>query len=354
MDLGVFYHAAFPFAPDKLWLTRFDVTEPWFTYLIVFIHTFRMSAFFLISGFLASMVIEKYGTRRFLRKRSRRLLVPWMATSILVCEPIIRFVTGELSLSTATRSYLWFIPVLFLLAILHATLLGRTGLERIQRLTMRRSPLSHVPGILAVVIGASVINLVWMRVAWRLPLEQISSASFGFVDFEQLAEFVVYYFAGALLYFYRRHLETLMHGWPLYAALSASYFALAFLLPDRVNEYILELLKYATGFAMTFLAFSLFRSAGPGRLYRPWVGNFSYTLYLFHVPLIWILLLPLQRVVSDPAVAFLVLSTTTMALCAGIHAVVMRSRMLSFLFNGELAGRSRTSPTGLTQSPARQ
>ena len=56
-----------------------------------------MQAFFLISGFLASMVLERYGAARFLRKRVQRLVPPWVGAMALVCAPAVWFLTGGIA-----------------------------------------------------------------------------------------------------------------------------------------------------------------------------------------------------------------------------------------------------------------
>jgi peptidoglycan/LPS O-acetylase OafA/YrhL len=74
--LGVVLHSVaafltdFPMAPWKL--------EPSTTAAVIYyvIHIFRMSAFYLIAGFFARMVVEKRGVRAFVRDRSKRILLP--------------------------------------------------------------------------------------------------------------------------------------------------------------------------------------------------------------------------------------------------------------------------------------
>lgn len=40
------------------------------------IHMFRMSAFYLIAGFFARMVVERRGVEAFVRDRSKRIVIP--------------------------------------------------------------------------------------------------------------------------------------------------------------------------------------------------------------------------------------------------------------------------------------
>jgi peptidoglycan/LPS O-acetylase OafA/YrhL len=74
--LGVVLHSAASFLegfPMPMWLD-----EPHGAAAIMFyvIHMFRMSAFFLIAGFFARMVVEKRGVKAFVKDRTKRITVP--------------------------------------------------------------------------------------------------------------------------------------------------------------------------------------------------------------------------------------------------------------------------------------
>jgi peptidoglycan/LPS O-acetylase OafA/YrhL len=79
--LGIFFHGAAGYVedfPEILW----PMPEPPSATLgLVFFvsHMFRMSLFFLIAGFFGRMLIERRGTRGFLRDRARRILLPLAA-----------------------------------------------------------------------------------------------------------------------------------------------------------------------------------------------------------------------------------------------------------------------------------
>jgi peptidoglycan/LPS O-acetylase OafA/YrhL len=87
--LGVVLHSAaafltdFPMATWKL--------EPSTTGAVIYyvIHIFRMSAFYLIAGFFARMVVERRGVKAFVKDRSKRILLP-----LVVGLPVVVIVTG--------------------------------------------------------------------------------------------------------------------------------------------------------------------------------------------------------------------------------------------------------------------
>ncbi len=89
MLLGVVYHAILfrmmvggpppgPFGPGEGDSSR--LFADW-------LHSFRMPLFFLISGFFGRMMLEKYGTRDYLRRRWRRIAVP-LIVGIFTFSPL--------------------------------------------------------------------------------------------------------------------------------------------------------------------------------------------------------------------------------------------------------------------------
>lgn len=80
MLLGVVIHAADPYAVGSRWLVRDPNGSVFFDRLVDAIHTFRMPAFFLISGFFSMLLLRRWSTSQFLRDRARRIGLPLLAT----------------------------------------------------------------------------------------------------------------------------------------------------------------------------------------------------------------------------------------------------------------------------------
>src|SRR5262245_50718764 len=49
-----------------------------------FIHSFRMPAFFLLSGLFSGLMLDRYGAEKFLFRRFRRLAVPLLFFGIVI------------------------------------------------------------------------------------------------------------------------------------------------------------------------------------------------------------------------------------------------------------------------------
>lgn len=83
--LGVVLHGAGAFLagfPIPLWLdTPSDIGAPVIYYVI---HMFRMSAFFLIAGFFARVLVERRGVEAFAKDRGKRVALPLVLFLIVV------------------------------------------------------------------------------------------------------------------------------------------------------------------------------------------------------------------------------------------------------------------------------
>jgi len=92
MVLGVFLHAAIAYKiyPVNNW--PYDVSGRSYILEMIYamIHSFRMPLFFLIAGFFSRMVLQKDGVRSFLKKRTERILLPFVF-SLLFILPLTIF-----------------------------------------------------------------------------------------------------------------------------------------------------------------------------------------------------------------------------------------------------------------------
>jgi len=88
--LGLFFHAALPFAenPAPLWIV-YDQNKSWFfDTIIVGTHSFRMPLFFLLAGFFSALLYRKLGERNFLIARIKKIVLPFIA-SMLFLTPLM-------------------------------------------------------------------------------------------------------------------------------------------------------------------------------------------------------------------------------------------------------------------------
>ena len=90
MLLGVALHSATAYStfPD-VWSLKDPVTSRAADLFILFIHTFRLPAFFVMSGFFAALLIERRGRQAFLENRAARLALPFLL-GMLTMYPFLK------------------------------------------------------------------------------------------------------------------------------------------------------------------------------------------------------------------------------------------------------------------------
>jgi peptidoglycan/LPS O-acetylase OafA/YrhL len=95
--LGVVLHSAAGFLegyPIPMWL---DDPSTGAAILFYVIHMFRMSAFFLIAGFFARVLVERRGVKAFMKDRGKRIAIPLFLFGPVVMVMIgVGFVLGTL------------------------------------------------------------------------------------------------------------------------------------------------------------------------------------------------------------------------------------------------------------------
>ena len=89
MSLGIVLHAAWILIPGEAGAPATDVSaHPFFDWLCLAIHTFRMQLFFVLAGFFACLLVRKRGTGRFVKNRFARIVLPLAIFWLVLC-PII-------------------------------------------------------------------------------------------------------------------------------------------------------------------------------------------------------------------------------------------------------------------------
>ncbi len=178
MLAGVYLHAAFAYAEpaQEIWLATDAGSSVFVDGTIWFIHLFRMSLFFLLSGYFAALVIARKGYKAFLSGRFLRIAVPFVvfypillvaATATIVFalqyldhpRGLMKLIadasatrTGQAERQSLTTMHLWFLYYLMIFGLATPLLYQ---LPIWERLTPRHwiiaicwMPLALVPGVL--------------------------------------------------------------------------------------------------------------------------------------------------------------------------------------------------------------
>ena len=83
MSLGVVLHTALVYMPEG-WIYTDPNSVEWSPMIVWFIHTFRMSAFFVMAGFFGAMLYQRRGAWKFIGHRFDRIAIPLVVGSLIL------------------------------------------------------------------------------------------------------------------------------------------------------------------------------------------------------------------------------------------------------------------------------
>lgn len=357
MILGVAIHSATAYSTfPGVWWLKDPVTSRWADLVILFLHSFRLPAFFVMSGFFASMLLARRGWQGFLENRAARLGLPFLlcmlATfpllklSSVYCHflgkdpnPLSRMLgwlaEGRLEHSVEPM-HLWFLEVLMWNCLLFAALAPRLnrwlGAPWFGRLL--RGPLA--PAAFALV---TFITL--------LPME------FGILDtphsfapqWRIIAAYAVFFAVGWGLFLHRALLRDMQRGgWGQLACcgllLVVTMLAIDRQMADRAVRHWPAFLTTAltTALSAWLMIFGLIRlflrhcsEASPRQRY---LADSAYWLYLMHPPVLVLLQMPMMALPLPAAVKFLVGFTLALPILLWSYDRLVRATWVGVLLNG--------------------
>src|SRR5882672_2247167 len=352
MFLGIYLHATVAYSPVGGWPYKPAQLTTALDSSVGLIHVFRMPVFYVMAGFFAALLLQRYGLRRAADNRLWRIVVPFVVGCIILF-PLVMFLAalgrGDLPraldfilsgrfLAYANPMHLWFLEYLIVLYLLAAvSVMGvrvmlpqnvRTLLLRLFRSAVQ-SP--WAPLILAV---PSFLVMLLMKRPW---LEDPPS-------FVPVARIVLAYaipFAfGWLLYLKTDLLETLSRRAWLYAAFAAaaSFAYLAtFVIPMErdVAFYVMRAVHSVALWLLIFAVTGLFlRYLGGHSALGRYLCDSSYFLYLAHMPVLIAFQLLLRDVPLPPLAKMPLALAGTIAVLLPLYRYGVRPTFVGAVLNG--------------------
>ena len=332
MLLGIPFHAALVYAHTS-WIVDSPDTLPGLAWFPTALSTFRMPGFFVIAGFFAAMILQRRPARAWLRSRVVRLGLP-LLTGAAVIVPLQNLMLHDGPAGAARLpvlagplilSHLWFLPVLLILSAMLAL-----GWSRLSRL--------HWPDLPVWAIG--LICALWnlaLRAEYTFPGWKLTLLD-GLLDLEAVLIYAPFFLLGAVA---RCNPATFARlrtwSWPTAAlglAAAVAYVA-TYHAQDRPH-IVIEVMS--AGFAAVCISQALLallaRIADRAIPAVDRLVDASFSIYLFHHPIIIALALMLVPVRFPPLVEWIAICLATLALSYGLHRLLRRSTLLLFLFNG--------------------
>ncbi|WP_101759576.1 acyltransferase family protein [Oceanicoccus sp. KOV_DT_Chl] len=367
MSLGVLLHTAqlyttMPFV-DYYWdLSRSISMDA----LLIFINTFRMPTFFLLSGFFTALLVSRSGLSGMLLNRRKRLLLPFViflpllaiSMSTLRIMAVHIMVKGEWGFDPAlvepqsalwnNTHNLWFLYYLMMYVVTAALLLYLSPYIRVFTAALKAGWLGRLPVYSPLTI---CVVALWLAVIGSSSYSGRISGALGFIPLATVyAYFGLCFLMGWFLFQRQGDIAVLVKRswWLLAMAIMCLLIGLlAFLKQGEMGDANYSswhlVLSLGNGFSMVFFMFGL---VGLFCRYftrhHPWVRYFSdsaYWIFIFHsVPMIAIALLMHDWVVAAE-IKFLVVVSGTFGACLLSYHYAVRSTAIGALLNGRRYSR---------------
>jgi len=351
MLLGIPYHTALSYRPGRDWIVFSGEGAPVFTYLAEFLHVFRMPAFFVVAGYFAGRLLASRPPLAWLRSRYVRLGVPLLTCLVtlvpllnLLCEVSNQPLPQALASwrhSTATSGgywvrHLWFIIVLLYCSTAAACMAWRWPTLRVAQLPARmdtwiarRFPLALA--VTAVALGlweAASIELFYAAgLATNVP-QQI-------LRIDEFLAYAPYFALGWLLSRAPRALARFGRLSPGAAVMAATAVTVSLARLDQLSPPVSRFVATIGALAMTQVVIALARRLADQP--RPAIQELvsaSFVIYLFHLPVIILLVNLFQYVAMPVAAKASLVMALTLVISYAAWLAISRSSWLGFLFNG--------------------
>lgn len=347
MMLGIVLHSSQVFNPEKTWSIYSANTNPAFTYLVELIHLFRMPAFFIISGYFCLLTINRYGPRKFLNIRLKRIIIPLITTAIILnsLQTFILYKTGwfnfdlkEYLYTSIWIGHLWFLVdliIYFILALILASYF-RSFFIRINDLINKY--LTQLPFVFIVFL----LPLLWLSIktAGKLGIP-IYWNFLNIFNLHELLLYVPYFIFGIWL---RANPEQLIRFSTISLRISTPIVIASIFIyhntensSNTINIILFEYFHTLSIWFSASICFNLFmRFFNTHSKLLAFISDASYTVYLFHHIFIISIGLIIINNDIDYLLGFPTLILLTLVITFSLHKyVILPNIILRYIFNGK-------------------
>lgn len=350
MILGVVLHSSQVFNPAQSWILYSENNHPLFDYLVDIISTFRMPAFFIVSGFFCFITLKKYKVRLFLSLRLKRIIIPFVFTAITLntLQALLlewsgwqQFEYPDYLLKGEFVSHLWFLTNLIVYFIVASFFIGFLGpLMRLvgNRVVKIMNPLP-ITIVVAVMPLFSIIILSLNKVGF--PLYSTFFSIFNVFSILQYAPFFIF---GAVMGLSKDLLARLSAANPF---LCLTVIAISCLLVEGIENtenmngwFPIVAIQYLTSltiwFSVLICFFVFYRYFNKPSNIMFYLSDASYTVYLSHHILVVLLGLLVIYLNMPAYLGVFILITFVTSITLYIHShIVSKVKLLLFMFNGK-------------------
>lgn len=377
LTLGVVLHASLAYFPSPIWPVPDEATSP-ATYVIFFaIHLFRMTAFFIVAGLFAQMLLSRRGVWGFAKNRLGRIANPLFGMWWVVFPAVIAVIVWKaaldnggsiptggpppppLSLETLPLLHLWFLWVLliFYAAVLILRPLARL-IDRQGRIADRLA--GWMVGPWAPLIPTAPLALALYAFPNWIPFFGIPTPDYGFVPHvPALIGFGLAFAMGWLLARRIDLLPKLARLWPLFLIVAAATGTAAFQLAGGLTPaievqldlslrltqaWVTALAVYSSSLAFLGLCVTFLNRASPVMRY---LSDAAYWTYLIHLPLVMVAQVLVLDLTWPWWVKLGTVIIAVMAVCLLTYELLVRHTFVGKALNGRRVPWRRSRAGGL-------
>jgi len=348
MMLGIFNHSSFIYHPNKTWRIDSEQSMEIIGWLSTSSVAFRMSGFFVISGFFCALTLSRYDVGKFLRVRLVRIAVPLIVTActLNLLQSYFLYSVGLAGFSFKGHfleggwiSHVWFLRNLLLYFLFAAlfVVLFRNQLTPINTSLTKFANKLNVYAML--LLMPLLFSLIVILNGLGFPLYE--AYLFRIIDIYKIFYYVPFFLIGVVFYTVPGLLDRFcnMNLWIVMAIGVASIVILQPTLPMKspiqvlANFYFYVLIQWCC----ICLLFKLFRKFfNKASDFWTFGSDAAYSVYLFHHILIVIFGYIAVSNNVHPLIAMGVMIPLTLALTLLNHVYVIKKvPLLQYLFNGK-------------------
>lgn len=364
--MGVGLHASLAFFPEQIWIVADDSRSVGAAWLFFAIHLFRMTAFFLIAGLFAHMMLARRGWLGFAKDRAIRIFGPLGAFWFPVMAGIVTalvwnahvnglIVPGappppppQYDWTNFPLTHLWFLWVL--LIFYAAMLLLRAPFALLDRTGGWGRSVDRVTGMLVgpwtpAVLAAPLALAMWLDPKW-IAFFAVPTPDAGVVPHTAaLVGFGLAFGLGVLLD-RRRDLLVRIAAWsPLFLIVAVVSGVAAYHLAEgpRITPMVestaakamaaavVALAVYSSALAAVGLSLRFLSGHSPVRRY---LADASYWIYIVHLPLVMLAQVWVQDWPGPWQLKLAGVSLGVFAVCLATYELMIRHSFMGRWLNG--------------------
>lgn len=347
MMLGVVLHSAQVFNPEQSWLIYSNNTDYIMTYIVSIITTFRMPAFFVVSGYFCFLTLKKYQVRKFLTVRLKRLVIPFFFTALIINSFQAAFLNwagwhpfefSEYIIRGGYVSHLWFLTNLFVYFLAAGSVVAFFKPAAKLGMNLARQTFNKIP-ILLIVIAMplfSIVILTLNKVGFPL-----YSSFFGVFNTSSILLYSPFFIFGTALATHKDFLHrfctinpivclVILFASVLVANLVIDADGLLFIV---IKEYFNTLSKWLSVLVCFFI---FYRFCNKQSKSIRMLSDSAYTVYLFHHYFVIVLGTFLINLDFSANFSWIILIALITILTIVIHNyLISKNKVLLFMFNGK-------------------